>query len=65
MLAAHITLFTATTIYYIFKASQPRGQSSSSRAYERHEMQGVILKCIVLGMNIHWAWPSGVTPLYV
>ena len=28
-----------------FKASQPRGWASGSRAYERHEMQGVILKC--------------------
>ena len=29
----------------IFKASQPRGQASGSRAYGRHEMQGVIIKC--------------------
>ena len=29
----------------IFKASQPRGRASGSRAYKRHEMQGVILKC--------------------
>ena len=25
----------------IFKASQPRGRATGSRAYERHEMQGV------------------------
>ena len=30
---------------HFFKASQPRGPASGSRAYERHEMQGVILKC--------------------
>ena len=29
---------------HIFKASQPRGRASGSRAYGRHEMQGVILK---------------------
>ena len=29
----------------IFKASQPRGWASGSRAYEKHEMQGVIIKC--------------------
>ena len=29
----------------IFKASQPREWASGSRAYERHEMQGVIIKC--------------------
>ena len=34
-----------TSLANIFKASQPRGQASGSRAYERHEMQGVILKC--------------------
>ena len=28
----------------IFKASQPRGRASGSRACERHEMQGVIIK---------------------
>ena len=27
----------------IFRASQPRGRASGSRAYGRHEMQGVIL----------------------
>ena len=32
-------------MYIFFKASQPRGRASGSRAYERHEMQGVILKC--------------------
>ena len=26
-------------------ASQPRGRASGSRAYGRHEMQGVIFKC--------------------
>ena len=26
-----------------FKASQPRGRASGSRAYGRHEMQGVII----------------------
>ena len=34
------------TLYKIFKASQPRGRASGSRVYERHEMQGVIIKCI-------------------
>ena len=29
----------------IFKASQSRGRASGSRAYERHEIQGVIIKC--------------------
>ena len=29
----------------IFKASQPRGRASGSRAYGRYEMQGVIIKC--------------------
>ena len=29
---------------YIYKASQPRGRASGSRAYGRHEMQGVIFK---------------------
>ena len=38
----------SATELHIFKASQPRGWASGSRAYERHEMQGVIL---VLGMN--------------
>jgi len=28
-----------------FKASQPRGRASGSRACERHKMQGVITKC--------------------
>ena len=28
-------------LYIIFKASQPRGRASGSRAYGRHEMQGV------------------------
>ena len=28
-----------------FKASQPRGRASGLCAYERHEMQGVILIC--------------------
>ena len=28
----------------IYKASQPRGRASGSRAYGRHEMQGVIFK---------------------
>ena len=32
-------------LYIFFKASQPRGRASGSRAYERHEMQRVILKC--------------------
>ena len=32
-------------MYIIFKASQPRGRASGSCAYERHEMQGVIIKC--------------------
>ena len=32
-------------VYIIFKASQPRGRASGSRAYGRHEMQGVIIKC--------------------
>ena len=31
--------------FIIFKASQPRGRASGSHAYERHEMQGVIIKC--------------------
>ena len=31
--------------FIILKASQPRGRASGSRAYERHEMQGVIIKC--------------------
>ena len=30
--------------YVFFKASQPRGRASGSHAYERHEMQDVILK---------------------
>ena len=30
---------------HIFKASQPRGRASGSRAYGRHEMQGVMPKC--------------------
>ena len=30
-------------MYMIFKASQPRGRASGSRAYGRHEMQGVII----------------------
>ena len=29
----------------IYKASQPRGRASGSRAYGRQEMQGVIFKC--------------------
>ena len=29
---------------YIFKASQPRGRASGSRAYGRQEMQGVIFR---------------------
>ena len=29
---------------YVYKASQPRGRASGSRAYGRHEMQGVIFK---------------------
>ena len=32
-------------MYMIFKASQPRGRALGSRAYGRHEMQGVIIKC--------------------
>ena len=36
--------------YIIFKASQPRGRASGSRAYGRYEMQGVII-INVLGMN--------------
>ena len=32
-------------MYMLFKASQPRGRASGSCAYERHEIQGVILKC--------------------
>ena len=32
-------------MHIFFKASQPRGRASGSRAYERHEMQGVILTC--------------------
>ena len=32
-------------MHRIFKASQPRGRASGSRAYGRHEMQGVIIKC--------------------
>ena len=31
-------------VHIIFKASQSRGRASGSRAYERHEMQGVIIK---------------------
>ena len=29
----------------IYKASQPRGRASGSRAYGSHEMQGVMFKC--------------------
>ena len=29
---------------HIYKASQPRGRASGSRAYGRQEMQGVIFK---------------------
>ena len=36
---------TIHPVHIFFKASQPRGWVSGSRAYERHEMQGVILKC--------------------
>ena len=37
-------LVSKTDRYMIFKASQPRGRASGSRAYGRHEMQGVIIK---------------------
>ncbi len=42
----------------MFKASQPRGRASGSRAYERHEMQGVIIKftrheCSVVNLRPH------------
>ena len=39
-------LHTCTRIdAHIYKASQPRGRASDSRAYGRQEMQGVIFKC--------------------
>ena len=33
-----------THLTHIYKASQPRGRASGSRAYGRHEIQGVIFK---------------------
>ena len=45
-------------MYIVFKDSQPRGRASGSRAYERHEMQGVIIKytrheCSVVNLRPH------------
>ena len=37
--------FNLGMTWLFYKASQPRGRASGSRAYERHEMQGVIFKC--------------------
>ena len=31
-------------VQHIYKASQPRGRASGSRAYGRQEMQGVVFK---------------------
>ena len=41
----HVQVSCSCCCIYIYKASQPRGQASGSRAYGRHEMQGVIFKC--------------------
>ena len=43
LMHVYIALLNAS-YSYIYKASQPRGWASGSRAYGRHEMQGVIFK---------------------
>ena len=45
MLFLFMLLLVSENEHIIFKASQPRGRASGSRAYGRHEMQGVIIKC--------------------
>ena len=45
MLAFRLVIYYHACIdAYIYKASQPRGRASGSRAYGRQEMQGVIFK---------------------
>ena len=45
---------------YIYKASQPRGRASGSRAYGRHEMQGVIYNSYTSSPGIYGIYkPEG------